>query len=270
MDNRRLGIGKISDGSADFLPQDCATSGYKRVIHNPITWRYLQNVYIDTVDDEQSQKYVNLRKELTSYSGFNVDVVVKDVGHRGRSVYAAEPIAKGTQVWESGHLVEFHTPQELLKFLGKLGHDLQCDALLWAYVAKGKGYLSLALDPASFVNHGENDAVTNLDKDCYAIRDIDMGEELLEDYSHFIGFKGVKWFHKIRGVAWKEDGSADRAHSTDEYNLLGAPKMWGIGSNHRGIDPVWLGVALLLGVATFVSLKSFRPSRLFKKQKDGI
>ena len=65
-------------------------------------------------------------------------------------------------------------------------HDLQCDILLWSYVEKGEGYVSLALDDGSFVNHGETSDVINLDKDCSAIRDIEIGEELLENYTEFV------------------------------------------------------------------------------------
>jgi len=98
------------------------------------------------------------------------------------------------------------------------------------------------------MNHGENEAVTNLDEHCIAQRDIQMGEELLEDYSDFVGFEGDNWFRDIRGVAWKDDVADDRALSADEYNLLGAPKVWGIGSsNNRGIDPFWLVVAFWWG-----------------------
>ena len=224
-----MGFRRTSDREVAPIPKDCATSGYKRVIHDPYVWRELQDAYMDSARPSNAETYRSRWVMEPSYSGFNVEVVVKDHGHRGRSVYAAEPIAKGTKVWETTHLVPFYTPYELRSFLAKLDHDLQCDALLWAYVEKGYGYVSLALDPASFVNHGETDDVINLDKDNVARWDIDVGEELLENYTYFIGFdeKEVEWFHRIRGIAWKE-GKRMRSRSTGEYNLLGAPKMWGI------------------------------------------
>ena len=149
----------------------------------------------------------------------------------------------------------------------QLDHDLQCDALLWAYVEKDTNYVALALDPASFVNHGENEDVINLDGNCYALWDIEIGEELLEDYSDFIGFSDnqVEWFHQIRGIAWKEQGPSTRSHSAEEYNLIGAPKTWG----GKTFSPAVVVIFFSCLVAACVARK-FLPFRLFKKQKGGI
>jgi len=250
----------------DVIPNDCATTGYKRVIHDPHIWRFLQETYIKSVNERSAGKYSARRDKLPSYSGFTVAFEVKDHGPRGRSIYAAEPIAKGTKIWDPTHLVKFHTPREMKEFLGRLDHDLQCDVLLWAYVEKGLGYVSLVLDPASFTNHGERPELINMDDNNHATRDIQMGEELLENYSKFIGFDedSVEWFHEMRGIAWKEGGPPARSHSTNEYNLLGAskgaPKMW---------DTITL-FALGLFVVSVLILKKVLPSNLFKKQKDGL
>ena len=266
-----------NDDYRNSIPKDCATSGYKREIHDATTWRFLQESYLDSVDERVAQHYRAKRRQIPSYSGFQVDVEVRDDGHRGRSVYAMEPIEKGTKVWDPSHLVKFHNPLELREFLGHLDHDLQCDSLLWAYVEKGMGYVALALDPASFVNHGETEEVINLDADCYALRDIRVGEELLENYTHFIGFddEETQWFNRIRGVAWKEGGPPDRARSTDEYNLLGAPKTWGNsvgfgGSGFGRFGPKEASVVVLGGLVGFAVAKKFFPSHWFRKQKNGI
>ena len=272
---------KMDPGMAQTIPRDCGNSGYQRKIHDPSVWRHLQEVYIETVGDNDNRfakKYANKWEDYASYSGFNVAVEVKDDGHRGRSIYAAEPIRKGTKVWNSFHLARFHTPREMKDFLQQLDHDLRCDALLWAYVEKGKGYVALALDPASFVNHGETKDVINLDADCYAMRDIAMGEELLEDYSHFIGFKNneVEWFHRMRGISWKEEqGPTSRSHSATEYNVLGAPKTWGSAGGLRGraeypVPPPQTIVFCLSCLVACLVVKKFLPSHFFKKQKGGI
>jgi len=263
------------------VPTDCATSGYKRTIHDPTIWRFLQEVYIESADEARSERYEEKKEHLPSYSGFAVAVEVKDDGPRGRSIYAAEPIAKGTRVWKPTHLVSFHNLREMHAFLIQLDHDLQCDALLWAYAAKDLGYVSLALDPASFVNHGETKDAINLDEDCFALRDIRVGEELLEDYSQFIGFdeEEIEWFNNIRGVAWKEGSGLGPAQSTDEYNLLGAPKMLRLGSGSgSGYDvdlavsaSVWEPIlALSLIGAAFFAVKYFHTSRFFTKKKGGL
>mmetsp|Transcript_919 Transcript_919/g.1942 ORF Transcript_919/g.1942 Transcript_919/m.1942 type:complete len:275 (-) Transcript_919:674-1498(-) len=260
-------------GSLNDLPLDCATSGYHRAIHDATTWRFLQETYLDSVDERNARGYRARRRQIPSYSGFNVAVEVRDDGHRGRSVYAMEPIARGTTVWDSTHLVRFTSPIEMRAFLGRLDHDLQCDALLWAYVEKDFGYVSLALDPASFVNHGESEDVINLDADCNALRDIEVGEELLENYTHFIGFEedDNMWFNRIRGVAWKEGGPPDRARSTNEYNLLGAPKTWGSGDFVVGQSwPIKASFLLLGGIVLFAIGRKLVPAQWHRKQKNGI
>jgi hypothetical protein len=189
----------ISRGERSLLPQDCATSNYSRLIHDKSTWKFLQDMYYKTVDNSNDYP---MKKRLSRPSGFTVDIVVKDDGYRGRSVYADEYIKKGTKIWNALHLVYFKTPKQLKSFLFSLStrlitdnnvnvnlvHDLQCDILLWSYVEKGEGYVSLALDDGSFVNHGETIDDINLDKDCYALRDIQIGEELLENYTEFVSF----------------------------------------------------------------------------------
>jgi len=168
----------------DGIPEDCATSNYPRLIHDKSTWKFLQDTYYDTVNNSNGYSY---NKRLSQSSGFMVDIIVKDDGYRGRSVYANQFIKKGTKIWNSIHLVSFKTSKQLKTFLSAINnHDLQCDALLWAYVEKGEGYVSLALDDGSFVNHGESTDVINLDKDCVAVRDIQIGEELLENYTEFV------------------------------------------------------------------------------------
>jgi len=292
-----------------LLPQDCATSNYPRLIHDEATWKFIQDTYYETVSGprhEYDADYTRRYKSIdTIRSGFNVDIDVKDDGFRGRSIYAAEFIPKGTQVWKSFHLARFETPKELTLFLSRLNrYDLQCDSLLWAYVEKNQGSVSLALDEGSFVNHGESDAVVNLDSDCYALRDIQVGEEMLENYSHFIGFHELVWFDRIRGNAWKEPELQHKegmngdllAKSSDTYNIFGAPKKgWdGSYSQQHGQGQTTITAADYLNteyyskhpnammnvvVATFgvfcivvgglLMVKKF-PSHFFKKEKRGL
>ena len=257
---------RLRPGMANSIPKDCGNSGYQRKIHDPTVWRYLQQMYIETNENAHAQTYAEKWETYPSYSGFTVTVDIRDDGHRGRSVYAAEPIKKGTLVWDPFHLAQFHTPQEMRDFLQELDYDLQCDALLWAYVEKNTNYVALALDPASFVNHGESEDVVNLDENCYALRDIEIGEELLENYSHFIGFDNnqqVEWFHRIRGVAWKEEGHSTRSHSAEEYNLIGAPKTRGT------LSPAVSAFAISCLMAACV-VRKFIPLHFSKKQKGGL
>lgn len=229
------------------IPTDCATSNYERTIHSPLVWRHLQEIYIDTLDDPI---YAEKWETFPSYSSYKVAFEVRDDGPRGRSIYAAEPIYEGTQVWEDFHSAIFKNREELQSFLQELDHDLQCDVLLWAYPEKDHDHVSLALDPASFMNHGDTEEDINLDVDCVALRDIDIGEELLGDYSDYVEFSNDKfdWFTELRGMAWSEQPDAPiRSSSAEEYNLLGAPKRQEIATENEIADtpscdaePMWM------------------------------
>mmetsp|Transcript_32967 Transcript_32967/g.37791 ORF Transcript_32967/g.37791 Transcript_32967/m.37791 type:complete len:356 (+) Transcript_32967:51-1118(+) len=288
-----------------LLPQDCATSNYPRLIHDEATWKFIQDTYYETVsgprhewDADYTQRYKSIHTPRSGFTISDVAIEVKDDGFRGRSVYAGQFIPKGTGVWKSFHLARFETPDELTLFLSKLKrYDLQCDSLLWAYVEKGHGYVSLALDEGSFVNHGESEEVVNLDSNCYALRDIHEGEELLENYSEFIGFHELKWFDVIRGDAWKEPEIEQKAGMTDllaksseTYNIFGAPKKRWDGSysqQHQSyvettaaeyltleknamliVGIALLGACCLVGGGVCVVRKF--PYHFFKKEKEGL
>merc|ERR1711865_655022 len=121
-----------------------------------------------------------------------------------------------------------------------------------------------------------SDAVVNLDSDCYALRDIQLGEEMLENYSHFIGFHELVWFDRIRGNAWKEPELQHKkgmngdllAKSSETYNIFGAPKKGWDGSysqqHHHGRYAL-LGAICLVGVGVCV-VKKF-PYYFFQKEK---
>jgi hypothetical protein len=254
----------------DPVPLDCGTSGYKREIPDPDTWRYLQDTYLDNVKNQFTDRYKERNEEMPSYSGFRVAVEVKDTGlETGRGVFALEPILKGTKIWDSAHLVSFHYPHEMRSFLKKLDHKSRCDALLWAYPEKDAEYVSLALDPASFVNHGESAEDVNLDQLLYTTRDIEVGEELFHNYTDFMDFESesTQWFNQIRGKAWKQDKSPFWTNSTTDYNVLGGPVIE-VGYLGEGIDEseVRQLFILVFGIAV-LALRRMVPSNLAKKTK---
>jgi hypothetical protein len=99
---------------------------------------------------------------------------VRDDGPRGRSVYAAIDVPKGSKVWNPSKLATFEHPRELVHFLLRLPHDLQCDVLLWAYPDAENEYVGLALDEGTFINHADSDDLKNLDSSGYALRDVSI------------------------------------------------------------------------------------------------
>eukprot|EP00546_Thalassionema_frauenfeldii_P013733 CAMPEP_0178919500 /NCGR_PEP_ID=MMETSP0786-20121207/14470_1 /TAXON_ID=186022 /ORGANISM="Thalassionema frauenfeldii, Strain CCMP 1798" /LENGTH=236 /DNA_ID=CAMNT_0020593435 /DNA_START=42 /DNA_END=752 /DNA_ORIENTATION=+ len=202
----------------------CAQSNYERAIYDNETWIFLQKAYLETQGE-----YSSISEDYIGVKSIRVPYEVKE-GTRGRGVFMTEPVKKGTQIWEEYHHAEFQSEKKFRKFMKKIPFALQCEILLWAY-PQGKKRASVDLDEGSFVNHGDTEEVRNFDLDGRASRDIEVGEELLMDYSAFITYNKNKWFDEIRSAAWaeKSDESAeDEAGSlyetTDEYNLLGTPK----------------------------------------------
>eukprot|EP00585_Thalassiosira_rotula_P010796 CAMPEP_0196136956 /NCGR_PEP_ID=MMETSP0910-20130528/5090_1 /TAXON_ID=49265 /ORGANISM="Thalassiosira rotula, Strain GSO102" /LENGTH=266 /DNA_ID=CAMNT_0041397325 /DNA_START=17 /DNA_END=814 /DNA_ORIENTATION=+ len=201
---------------------DCATSNYPRLIHTQETWIFLQNAYAHSKGHNYEHRSSHNNRG-GAHHGFNVDFEVRDDGPRGRSIYSTHPISKNTHVYSGSWVVKFTTPDELVAYLKLLPHDLQCDVLLWAFPSGSNGHAYVALDEGSFVNHGETNDSVNLDTDCRTTRDVVQGEELLEDYGHFINKSGG-WFEDIRKRAWQDK---DKGSSLKRYVSLGAPEQSG-------------------------------------------
>ena len=216
------------------IPTDCATSNYPRLIPTAETWRFLQLSYQKIVRQNLKQKqethdqqhkdrhgvrrYHSRRllhsdnqrynKEshtdiATAYeSGMEIYMEVKE-GPRGRGVFVTEEaVAKGTQVWAPGPntYATFNHPEEFLDFMELLPHDLQCDVLLWTYSQGHKVHVELS--EGSFINHADEPELVNIDINCYALREIAVGEELLMDYSEFI--EKLDWCDDVRAYAWAD------------------------------------------------------------------
>jgi hypothetical protein len=269
----------------EWFVTDCVASNYPREIHSWNTWKYLQNVY-----QEEVLKFGRTDDEFTSWNstqtGMQIPHYIRDDGPRGRSVYTAIPIPKGTRIWKPSKLATFEHPQELVSFLRRLPHDLHCDALLWAYPDEDSETVGLALDVGTYVNHADSKELLNLDTSCRASRDIHAGEELLEDYSKFIGIDTLEWFNIIRSAAWHESSSTNLQDSFPEgepgihhgYVHIGVPTSASreIASEHvvnffptepsANADLMWRR-AVLIGAICFVGLFSTRYKILTGKSR---
>ncbi|KAL7527988.1 hypothetical protein ACHAWF_002390, partial [Thalassiosira exigua] len=215
---------------------DCATSNYPRLMHGSETWEFLQKAYL------HSGGHFRYRppswKEKVGPPGFQIEFEVRDDGHRGRSIYAAQPVPEDVLVYQSYNLAGFQSLYRLYAFLRLLPHDLQCEVFLWAYPAKG-GWVWVALDEGSYMNHGETEELRNLDKDCWTTRDVAVKEELLQDYGAYADYgRESAWFMEARNQAWRDvDAGANSTHVGEDalaqYNKIGAPKP----SLSKGINP---------------------------------
>ena len=100
----------------------------------------------------------------------------------GFGVFAAEFIPAGTVVWVFQPEFDFRVSEESVATLPDLARQK-----LLHYSAKWGGGYVVSADYARFLNHSENANLKTTDEpDCdVAIRDIQIGEELLEDYREF-------------------------------------------------------------------------------------
>ncbi|KAL7546601.1 hypothetical protein ACHAWF_009931 [Thalassiosira exigua] len=252
-----VGVGASMAQKTYDLATDCATSNYPRLVHDRETWEFLQRSYLRSGGrfpyrpgdwDETSTS------DDRPVHGFVVKFDVRDDGHRGRSVYAAQPIPEGARVYNGYHMASFHSRDGLEAFLRLLPRDLQCDVFLWAYPGEGDRAW-VALDAASYTNHGETEDVRNLDEECETTRDVEAGEEFLQDYDAYQDHgEASKWFNEARDRAWREadadEGGSTRAAAGDDverYNQVGAPKRpYGGRSNERTIPRSFVTFAPLV------------------------
>lgn len=172
-----------------------------------------KEIYVQVVGEERS----TISKTEKS---LHVPVTVKIVEGKGRGLFTTAPVKKGQLVWSRDELASFYNGQDFREFLKRIGKDLACGVLQWAWcqdISDGKGILSInvGLDPGSFMNQpdwyydedGEEqsdnlnvgcvpefydpgDCVSNL----YALRDLEAEEEILVDYSTFALTTGWRYF----------------------------------------------------------------------------
>jgi SET domain-containing protein len=103
-------------------------------------------------------------------------------GLHGLGIFSAQFIPKGTRVWEYREGFDFRVSEDFVEGLPEPARTtLRHYCAFW-----GGGYV-ISADDARFLNHSETPnlkAFAEPDMDV-AIRDIEIGEELLEDYREF-------------------------------------------------------------------------------------
>jgi len=115
-------------------------------------------------------------------------------GKFGKGLFAAENIRKGTLIWKYSRDVNvrvicgsWNGEHDMRKHLGKLSsHEERKDLLIHMYCEHG--YIHELLDDCRFWNHSDTPNTGNEGPDpfnAYALRDIKMGEELLDDYGTY-------------------------------------------------------------------------------------
>jgi len=145
-------------------------------------------------------------------SGFVIPHEIRQSSEKGRGVFATSHVPKGTLVWHPAQHAEFPDETTFRRFLSSLPWELACDILQWAYVEevwKEEYKVAVELDQGSLVNHGSCDEanVGELEKGEFiiAIRDIEAGEEFLQDYTTFDNDSRIPWYDEMVDHAFGGD-----------------------------------------------------------------
>jgi len=157
-----------------------------------------------------------------SATGFHVPCQVRYSSKRGRGLYAAADIPKGTMIWDNRYTARVFSECEGRLFVRNLSNDLACNVVMWGYVTDhGTGSLEwgIDLDPCSFTNQATTSADINVEDrvvepakathpgghSMWATRDIFAGEELLSNYEDLKTFdlrKNLFWHVKLMVKSW--------------------------------------------------------------------
>lgn len=204
---------KVEDGSTEYV----TISGCEKLRDSPQIvpdrryWTQVRDAYVATVGKDQSTLVSWPLDPSSPFSGFVVPIEVRVTTENGmgRGVYAAAPITKGSPVWNASYQAIFADETSFRNYLSSISWEQACDILQWAYAFEldhdQKIGVGVCLDESSLFNHG-NESVANVgypdptSSRCVALRDIDVGEELLQDYDSFE--EDLEWFDDLVMVGW--------------------------------------------------------------------
>lgn len=109
---------------------------------------------------------------------------LKSSSIHGLGVFAAEFIAKGTLVWKFDEGFDHQVSREYVQTLPKIAKD----AIAHYSEFNNNGFY-ISGDDSRFINHSDNPNIKTVKEpyECFALHDIEISEELLEDYREFDG-----------------------------------------------------------------------------------
>ena len=164
-------------------------------------------------------------EEMMGPPGILVPYEVRVTAEKGRGLYATEPISKGTMIIQPNREIRFDTVHEWNAFVACIPDvKLKSDVARWAWPMlsdSGRQLAVLSLDDCSLVNScdtpttgshwsdlpddsGSIDARVKThrqmipsDRNTYALRDIEPGEELCDQYSTYDGECGESPLHLL-------------------------------------------------------------------------
>jgi len=188
-----------------------------RPVHKEKDWILMRKAYKSIVSADKSS--IPTQEEDEKRSGFHVAFEARQADEKGRGIFAKEGIKKGQKVWSTLQTARFDDGNEYRKFLSSIPADFACDVVQWAYVQavntndkREKAFISVDLDPGSFINAVEEDYETDetpnvgcdetaakadpggCKHNYYALRDIDPDDEIILEYGDFAITDGWRWF----------------------------------------------------------------------------
>ncbi len=102
----------------------------------------------------------------------------------GVGIYAAEPIAKGTEIWRFQEGLDIKIPLSRLQSFPDLAQNFLRKYGYHSFMTEG--YCVLEFDHGRFMNHSDTPNTDFTREDFgYTLRDIAAGEELTCNYSEF-------------------------------------------------------------------------------------
>ncbi len=124
-----------------------------------------------------------------------VKTKIKESAIAGIGLFADQLIPKGTTVWkfQKGFDIELSKAQ-----FAELSEPAQEQVLNYCYFDSKKEMYVICGDDARFFNHSDNPNVSSSpydDRPDFALRDIQIGEELTQNYNNFDGQVGEKLHH---------------------------------------------------------------------------
>ena len=117
-----------------------------------------------------------------------IKTTIKESNIHGIGLFADEFIPKGTKIWEFTPNFDLKYPKEEINQLPKAVQEYM---EMYAWLSKKSGKYCFSSDNGKYFNHSKQNNVQSYYFDeheeviTYALRDIEKGEELLDDYGSF-------------------------------------------------------------------------------------